>query len=121
MNVKIFNVCEFAGQTKPGSLSMKNTLDTLNIPKIPVVFDHCYVALGVRFPSEEAGEHAVKHSIVDPLSLCGKSSVATPLLFLSLSRVAYHIHIHVQTLLHLPLRFLSESNRVRLSSLRHDE
>lgn len=83
MNIEIFTLCQFAEQSKLGSLSIKNTLDTLNIAKIPVVLDDCHVALRVRFLSEEAGEHVVKISIVDPdskviHSVDGKSPVRIP-------------------------------------------
>ena len=78
MHIEIFTLCEFAEQSKLGNFSIKNTRDSWFIHKVPAELDHCFIALRVRFSSEEAGEHIAKLNVIDPdgkviLSADGKS------------------------------------------------
>ena len=64
MHIELFSLCD-AATADIGKLNMLGAFDTIFVPKIPLVYPHCVVAIRIRFQRDEKGEHIVNVNVVD--------------------------------------------------------
>jgi len=64
MNVEVLVLCDAATDTG-GKLNLLGAFDTIYARQIPVVHQHCSIAVRLRFSQVEAGEHRLRLSIID--------------------------------------------------------
>ena len=64
LNIEIFTLCDAAADYQ-GRLNILGVFDTIFAAQFPAVHPFCSVALRIRFPSIEQGEHQLKMHIVD--------------------------------------------------------
>lgn len=64
MNVELFVLCE-AATDQQGKINILGTFDSIHGRALPVIHSHCTVAVRLRFPKSEEGEHMIKINIID--------------------------------------------------------
>lgn len=64
MNVEVFVLCDAATDTG-GKLSLLGAFDTIFARQVPVVHQHCSIAVRLRFSQVEAGDHRLRLSLID--------------------------------------------------------
>ena len=83
MQVEVFAICD-AATSDNGKLNILGSFDTIWVRQFPAVYPHCALAVKMRFPSDEKGDHAISvrfidedgHNILPPAS--GSFSVNMP-------------------------------------------
>lgn len=64
MDVEIFTICE-AATDQQGKINILGTFDSIRGRALPVIHQHCAVAVRLRFQKSEEGEHLIKINIID--------------------------------------------------------
>lgn len=64
INIEAFLLCDAATEQQ-GKLNVLGALDTIWAKKLPAIHPACSIAIRVRFPKIEDGNHSVKINIID--------------------------------------------------------
>lgn len=64
MNVEVFVLCD-AATDSGGKLNLLGAFDSIFARQVPVVHQHCSIAVRLRFSQVEAGEHRLRLSLID--------------------------------------------------------
>jgi hypothetical protein len=64
MNVEVFVLCD-AATDSGGKLNLLGAFDSIFARQVPVVHQHCSVAVRLRFSQVEVGDHRLRLSLID--------------------------------------------------------
>ena len=64
MQVEVFAICD-AATSDHGKLNILGSFDTIWVRQFPAVYPHCAIAVKMRFPAVEKGDHSIAVRFID--------------------------------------------------------